>query len=333
MIRFSFLLLLPFVAQAQRISNNFLDDEMYNNVMSAWEDESRNLQDDEQRILFGNFSGFRQDNLQVGDRCGLANSCAEGLDCIAMGGGVNRRCMPRKDCINEEVERFKKEFDVDAHKKFIFGLANTTQAELINSRKLYDDEMAWIESDMFQRVITVMKENPGDFYKLEAMVDKCTSQEEEFPRRRLNGAPTKAPSRAPSMTPSKAPSFSDNTIFLGLHIEVGLVIDVATTVFWKGGNTGNILWVRGCLGAELGLGAEFSFYFGYAWSGNELDINCGSVNFDADVAVGLAVGVGAGICFTRNPAFAYLDVTVGAGLGIGAGMGICGVVRGPGGPS
>jgi len=301
-------------------------------------------------------SGGRVVNRLVGGNNGGNNdnnTCKAGLDCDRV--GVGMRCIPPRECLRAGLHDFHYNFDPEQYKQEVFQRSGVTFDDLYQARLRLPDDREFVHSQEMQAVIKTMQENPGNLGLIGETFRKCTSlvedendtsttqdvpmmdypvqqqyddpttttynnHEHPYTRARyLQGTPTPAPTTA-------APVLGPNNLFLGLHIEFGGGVDASISVFWQDGDTSLRTWVRGCLGAEIGAGAEFSFIALFSQSSDVMDIGCGSVLFDTDIGVGIAAGVGLGVCFNRNPGSLYFEVTIGAGTGGGFGAAACAIL-------
>lgn len=158
----------------------------------------------------------------------------------------------------------------------------------------------------------------------------------------LTATPSSAPSispaptvsRAPTEIPSSAPSrMVSGRAYLGFHMEGGLLVDASYSIFSAGASrSGNKRrFGRACLGFEAGGGGEISLLILVAGNKFANDIIGGSFLFDADVAVGAAMGVAMGLYVSGDMAGdspLYIEGTLGSGVGFGvAGFSICRTAR------
>lgn len=109
--------------------------------------------------------------------------------------------------------------------------------------------------------------------------------------------------------------------YIGFHLEGGAFFDSSLSFFWNAG--GDLTtYIRGCVGFELGGGAELSFQVLLLEALEPSDIDCTSILVDVDASFTVGVGAGLGICFDRE---VYYEFTIGLGVGGGLGVSVCNV--------
>lgn len=340
------ILLSTFLVATEAINKDFLNEEIHNKIM-----EEMQLEEEQARGLIG----IEADG-SLGSKCGWLDPCNPGFDCF------HNRCIPNRDCMKERLAEFDASFDSDDYKRKMFKTTGVTEEDIVLAYKESDgDELVFANSRPLQSLVEFMQANSEPFDPVTEIVNSCagvvsgrrlhvdedklkaaetsshgdaeTASYGEGKTRNLQSTPTVslAPSTsfAPSMVPSMAPSVArNNTVFLGLHLEGGLVFELALTVAWREGDTtsGRQQYARGCFGAVFGGGVEFSFYVAQTFDGVDDGWGCGSVLFSVDAGFGLNLGMGLGICFAQSSSV-YLEFTIGGGIGAGMGFSSCFVAQ------
>ena len=170
------LLLVVVQAQHQQPHSSSVvpDRETYSRTLSQVLDNELPQQDDRQLLGLGGNDGA------TGDRCGRlsgGDSCEAGLDCANV--AVGKRCLPRQDCWQKEIEKFQASLNVDAFKQSIFQAANVTELDVLEARRMAvergQDERAFVQSQPMQALMKALQANAGPLAKLDTVVAQCTS--------------------------------------------------------------------------------------------------------------------------------------------------------------
>ena len=237
----------------------------------------------------------------AGSSCRSSNDeCGEGFFC------AGRRCIPTADsCFGTAMNDFVSAFDADSWVDETLASANITKVDLAKAAMLSDN------SDDFQasKPFVVLKEaatsnnNPGGIDELQQALDACDTAVDT------------------SDIADRAPSSSGTIVYLGLHIELSAIADIAVSIFWTVGDHAQDTFIRGTFGAEVGVGAEVSALLGFAFTGAPCDIPGGSIIVDKDVGIGPVGGV-AVVANLNGLTSLELTLGLGGGAGLGVGYGI-----------
>jgi len=243
----------------------------------------------------------------LGDRCNDAwRQCdADGLYCSEKFGALGRRCLPTaNECLSEAVNSIQENFSFQEWKAVILGQASLSEEDLINARRSSANFEEFQNTPTFLAFADSFYSNPplDVLTKLQNAANECMSTD-------YNAAdPT-----------DTAPSTDGVIAYLGLHLEVGFLADVAMSVFWALNPDPDFPWptafIRGTFGAELGVGAEISGLLGFAFTGTTNDILGDGVGLDVDIALG-PLGAGAALVFNTNE-LVSLEFSFGPGIGFG----------------
>ncbi|CAB9516800.1 expressed unknown protein [Seminavis robusta] len=234
---------------------------------------------------------FYSEQQGVGQRCGRRNTCGEGLTCSNDFSALRKRCFPDRACLEQVVNSFR--LDLEVWKESILTAAYLDESDLVDAAR--------------------DAQNPEEFQQSATYLDFLDAFNAQPPPHL-----TSLQEAANDCIP-KAPSTEGTVVYMGLHIEVSALVDLAMSIFWALGDapTPND-FIRGTFGAELGAGAEVSMLIGFAFTGTTQDILGGSVVTDLDAAVG--VGIGTALVSNLNGLYS-LEFTIGVGLGAGFGIG------------
>ena len=239
-------------------------------------------------------TGVRSRQLQTtGGTCRSADGCSEGLSCVA------RRCIPAADsCFGKAVSDFTESFDSSAWLATNLGNANITEDSLVKAARSSGSSDAFQSSDAFKALVDATSSNmPDEINGLQDAVDACVAVDE------------------------RAPTTNGMITYLGVHIELSAIADLAVSVFWPVAGAGGAdpdAFIRGTFGVEAGVGAEVSALVGIAFTGFPVDILGDSVVLDADAGGGPHAG---GALVINMNGLISLEFTLGVGAGGGVGIG------------
>ena len=237
------------------------------------------------------------------DRCNTKDNPCEndGFTCTNLPFGQDR-CIPT-DCIKTELNAFNTAYDMKAYKARILDSVGLSESEVIEKvRSLGDREFA--TSTTYTSLMEALRADSAPMEAYQEIFNKCMGNNDR------------------QLEEDEEPMFG---AWLGIHIEGGLILDASITYMDEfrifGDTPRNFL--RTCIGAEAGVGAELSFVLGGAFVGSvpASEVPCASVWADIDAAVGVAAGAAVGIAFNGN---GFFEFSAGLGLGVGAGASVCG---------
>ena len=246
--------------------------------------------------------------LAIGDRCDdHENLCNPGQYCSDEQLGRSRRCIPAStNCLADVVE--ESGFDFDQWQEDIFSEAGLSLDEFVATRQATTFE-EFQDTSVFEDFISAFISN----VPLEALQNL-----QEEANACNNNARTAA--TGDTLDQNQRPKTSGTVVYMGLHIEVGFVADIAMSVFWAlGENDAPTAFIRGTFGAELGAGAEISGLLGFAFSGTTSDILGDAVAVDSDILVGPAFGIA---IIANINGLVSLEFTLGVGVGGGGIIGV-----------
>ena len=241
-------------------------------------------------------------------------TCRSDEDCSSIDGFSCslRRCLPTAEsCMGKAVGAFRESFDADGWLETNYANANVTQDSLIDAATAagtYDDFQS---SGVFLALVGAASSNiPDQVNELAEAVSSCNSV-----------------AVLAAGTEERAPSEEGTISYLGIHMELSAIADIAMSVFWTVGEEAEgkapDQFIRGTFGVEAGLGAEVSMLIGFAFTGTPLDILGESVIVDADAGLGPAAGMAvvAHLRSSGGGGATSLEFTLGAGAGGGLGVG------------
>ncbi|CAB9501617.1 receptor-like protein kinase [Seminavis robusta] len=234
---------------------------------------------------------FDSEQPGVGQRCGRLRTCEEGLTCSNDFSVLRKRCFPDRACLEQVVSSFR--LDLDVWKESIFTRANIDESDLVDAALDAQNPEEFQQSATCLRFLDAFNaQPPPQLASLQEAANDCIP---------------------------KAPSTGGTVVYMGLHIELSVLLDLAMSVFSAlGDNTKPTGFIRGTFGAELGAGAEVSGLLGFAFTGTTQDIVGGSVVTDIDTVVG--AGIGSALVSNLNGLYS-LEFTLGGGVGGGFGIG------------
>ena len=246
------------------------------------------------------FLGRSSDKADVGaagSPCNSADDCMEDFSCMAL------RCIPTaQSCLAKAVSKFTDSFDTDTWKTTVLENANITHDSLMDAvlkSTGYDD---FQNSETLRSLVDAIEFNiPQEVYRLQDSVNLCDNMAE-------------------AGIADRAPTSGGTIVYMGLHMELSVILDLAMSVFWAvGGNPPAPRgFIRGTFGAEAGINAEISGLLGFAFTGTSADIIGGAVTVDVDG--GLIAYGGMAVVANLN-GLASLEFTLGVGAGGGIGLG------------
>ena len=325
------------------------DQETYTRMLEeALEVKSDN---DERSLL-----GFGGDQGEMGDRCGgpydVECNTEAGLSCTQS--VVGQRCLPStNDCIRREMRKFQSDFggNVEEYKSAIFAEANVTEVDIFEARRISkergEDDRMFSQSAPVKSLIAALKANPGKLIEVEDIAARCDAERDAFLgttgnlRRLQENATTlnstldlieeeieEIDTNEEAVLPVEIEESTEITegeqrthAYIGFHLEGGALFDSSLSFFWNAGGDATT-YIRGCVGFELGGGAELSFQVLLLEALEPSDIDCTSILVDFDVSFTVSVGSGLGLCYDRE---VYYDFTIGLGVGGGLGVSVCNI--------
>lgn len=264
------------------------------------------LMDDKEVARFLSSLEYGEEEGQsYGKRCGQNKLCRDGLECADINIGSllpmrQKRCLPTKECLQNKLSALQLD-NVEAYKALVFERAGISETEFLELQRGSETRQSFQASAPYRALMESLRVD-GLSQAIWDIQRECAIIDDK----QIN-----------STTSTNAP-------YIGLHFEGGFVLD-GTFNFLEGrGVDGVREFVRGCLGVEIGLGAEVGFVYGTVVGGDLDDLQCVSFFADLDLGLGVAVGVAFGIGVNGRP---LLEYTIGGGLGAGAGGSICGGLK------
>lgn len=233
-----------------------------------------------------------------GQRCGNRNKCVPGLQCDPASWG--NRCLPNT-CLQDHSKELSNAFNITTFKEGMYRDAGYSEEQILAKLAEVKDERKFLQTAEFQALEAALLNNLEPLNTIQEISQKCVD-------------PYTAEGQ---MNPQQGGTVS----YVGLHIEASAIIDASIQYLVAVNNEDQRSILRLCLGAELGLGAEISYLFGFTNTATTANLLCGSAMADVDLFLLVTAGAAVGIGF--NGVFFY-EFTFGGGLGLlGLGANIC----------
>jgi hypothetical protein len=301
--------LLVSVCSGAFILNEDIEGFNYEQANAMMQDNEGTHADSGSRI-FGWLSGNKIDTTAVGlgDRCNdNKRKCDESKSLFCSSGllGIGRRCFPTATtCLAAVAASFQDTFSFDDWKTILLDDVGVSTDDLKQARQEAGNFQGFQDSTPFGSFLGGFTSNPPleQLRFFQQAANECMG-------------PTSSDSAAGEQDMLKGPTTEGVIVYMGLHLEVGVVPDVAMSLFWAlGENAFPTAFLRGTFGIELGAGAELAGLLGFAFTHTTSDILGDAVAVDFD----LSLGFGGGFAVIANTnGLTSMELTFGPGLGVG----------------